>query len=269
MGYYLCMNPGDVKEDFPGERTIDPAFGLPAIWISEEYREQAERAGYTVVDPPSIIATHLSEIIRQHAAELLGRQETQAILDSLKQDYPAVVEEALKAMSLGLIQKVLQGLLSEQVSIRNMSAILESASDYAEIAKKSLSNPAQFLIEKARQALGRQICLQYADEERRIHCITLEHSLEQRIIDSAANTSSGQVAALDPALYSQWIKALARAITVLKEQGWVPPVVLCSEQARALVKQSTSREIPELVVLSVMEIVQDVTVSAAAEVSVG
>jgi len=266
MGYYLCMNPGDVKEDFPGERTTDPAFGLPAIWISEEYREDAERAGYTVVDPPSIIATHLSEIIRQHAAELLGRQETQAILDSLKQDYPAVVEESLKLLSLGIIQKVLQGLLAEQVSIRNVPAILEAASDYAEIAKKSLNNPAQFLVEKARQALGRQICLQYADGERRIHCLTLEHSLEQKIIESAAQTSSGQVAALEPEFYSQWIKALARAITTLKDQGYVPPVVLCSELARALVKQSTAREIPELVVLSVLEIVQDVNVIPAGEV---
>ncbi|MDR2865057.1 MAG: flagellar biosynthesis protein FlhA [Spirochaetaceae bacterium] len=266
MSYYLCINPGGVKDDIPGERTIDPAFGLSAIWVSEEYRDEAERLGYTVVDPPSIIATHLSEIIKHHASELLGRQETQAILDTLKKDYSAVVEESTKALSLGEIQKVLQGLLREEVSIRNMVAILEACADYAAAAKKAFENPGSFLIEKARQALGRQICLQYTDEDHNIHCLTIEHSLEQKIIDSAVQTSSGTICAMEPALYGRWIKALTRSIAMIKEQGWIPPVILCSEQARYLVKQSTEREIPELVALSVREIVQDVNVIAVGEI---
>jgi flagellar biosynthesis protein FlhA len=275
MSYYLCINPGGAaREDIPGERTVDPTFGLPAIWVSEEYRDEAERAGYTVVDPPSIIATHLSEIIKHHASELLGRQETQKILDTLKTEYPAVVEEALSSavpngaprLTLGDIQKVLQGLLHEEVSIRNMVTILEACADYAEVAKKTLGNPIQFLVEKARQALGRQICLQYADDKHALHCLTIEHSLEQKIIDSGVQTSSGAVAAMEPALYAQWIQALSRSIVVMKEQGWVPPVVLCSEGARALVKQSAEREVPELVVLSVREIVQDVNIAAIGEI---
>ena len=261
MGCYLCVNPGGLKDTLPGERTVDPAFGLPAVWISEEHRDEAERLGYTVVDPPSVITTHLTEIIRQNASEILRRQETQQILDTLRKDYPAVVDEALKALSLGEIQKVLQGLLHEQVSIRNMIPILEACTDYAGAARKAFDYyPVAFLIEKARQALGRQICLQYADDERNLHCITVEAAIEALISESAHPTSSGPVSGLEPALHAQWLKALSRSITVMRDQGWMPPVVLASEQARYLIKQSTEWEIPELVVLSLSEIVQDIQV---------
>lgn len=260
MGYFLCINPGGVKEELAGEKTRDPAFGLPALWISEDKREQAERAGYTVVDPPSIIATHLTEIIKRHAAEILGRQETQAILDTLKKDYPAVVEEAQKLLSVGEIQKSLQALLREQVSIRNMVAVLEALADYAPVAK----DPG-FLAEKARQALGRQICLQYADEEKVLRVLTIEQSLEQRIVDSRVDTAGGAVAALEPAVQRAWIKALSRSVAAAQERGLVP-VVLCSEAGRPLVKSSTEREIPDLVALSVPEIAADVTVEAVGEI---
>ena len=262
MGYYLCINPGGVREELPGEKTKDPAFGLPALWVNEDRRDEAERAGYTVVDPPSIIATHLTEIIKRCASEILGRQETQAILDTLKKDYPAVVEETQKYLSLGDIQKVLQGLLRERVSIRNMVAILEALADFGPITKDS-----GFLTEKARQALARQLCLQYADEERALHVLTLEHSLEQKIIESRVDTTSGPVSALEPAMQRAWIKALSRAVMAVQERGWLP-VVLCSDQARALVKTSCERELPELVVLSVPEIVPDVTVEAIGEIKV-
>ncbi|HOJ99055.1 MAG TPA: flagellar biosynthesis protein FlhA [Termitinemataceae bacterium] len=260
MGYFLCINPGGVTEDIGGEKTRDPAFGLPAVWISEDKRDQAERAGYTVVDPPSIIATHLTEIIKRHAAEILGRQETQGILETLKKEYPAVVEEAQKLLSLGEIQKVLQALLREQVSIRNMVAILEALADYGGITKDT-----QFLTEKARQALARQICLQYADEERVLRVLTLEQSLEQKIIDSRVETSSGTVAVLEPAVQRAWIKALSRSVAAMQERGLIP-IILCSEAARPLVKSSTERELPDLVVLSVPEIVPDVTVEAVGEI---
>ncbi|MDR2483850.1 MAG: flagellar biosynthesis protein FlhA [Treponema sp.] len=259
MGYYLCMNPGTVREELPGEKTRDPAFGLPAVWISEDKRDEAERAGYTVVDPPSIIATHLTEIIKTHASEILGRQETQAILDTLRKEYPALVEEAQsqKALSLGDIQKVLQGLLKEQVSIRNMVTILEALADFA-----PLTRDVRFLTEKARQALGRQICHRYADEERVLHVLTIDPSLEQKIIESRVETSSGGImSALDPAVQNAWIKSLARSVAVIQEHGWFP-IIVCSESARYLVKVSSERELPELAVLSVPEIVADVTLEA-------
>ena len=261
-GYYLCMNPGGVTVDLPGERTVDPAFGLPAIWIAEEKRDEAERAGYTVVDPASIIATHITEIIHGHAAEILGMQETNAILEALKRDYGSVVEEARKHLSLSEIQKVLQGLLREQVSIRNTAGILETLAEYAPAAKN-----VPFLIEKARQALARQICLQYADEEdRSLRVLTINQALESEILASMVETPSGKIAALEPQRHRAWILALTRTIANAREAGLQRPIVLCAEETRALVKQSAEREIPDLVVLSVREIVPDVHPVQMAEV---
>ncbi|MDR2807892.1 MAG: flagellar biosynthesis protein FlhA [Spirochaetaceae bacterium] len=258
MNCYLCIKSGAVREELSGEKTRDPAFGLPAVWINEDRRDEAERAGYTVVDPPSIIATHLTEIIKRYASEILGRQETQAILDTIKKEYPAVVEEVLgqKALNLGDIQKVLQNLLKEQVSIRNMVSILEALADYAPITRDT-----RFLTEKARQALGRQLCQYYADGERVLHVLTLDPSLEQKIVESRVETSSGVISALEPSLQSAWIKALSRSTIAMQEHGWTP-VILCSEAARYLVKSSTDREFPELTVLSVPEIVPDITLES-------
>jgi flagellar biosynthesis protein FlhA len=260
LGYYLAINPGGVTEEIPGEKTRDPTFGLPALWIAEEQRDRTERAGYTVVDAPSIVATHLTDIIKRHASEILGRQEVQSILDALKKDYPAVVEETTKRLSLGEIQKVLQALLREQVSVRNMVVILEALADYAGVTKDPV-----FLAEKCRQALSRQICLQYADAERTLRVLTIESALEQKVIDSRVDTPGGVVAALEPTIQRQWIKALTRAVSAVQQKGWLP-IVLCSEGARALVKASTERELPDLVVLSVPEIIADVRVEAVGEI---
>jgi len=255
-GHYLAVNPGSVQETVPGEKTIDPAFGLPALWITEEYREKAERYGYTVVDSPSIIATHLTSIIRRHAFELLGRQEVQKILETLKADYSAVVEEVQKALSLGEIQKVLQGLLKEQVSIRNMVPILETLADFAPISKDTT-----FLIEKARQTLGRQICLQYADEDKKLRVLTIDPTLEQAIIDSRVETATGVIAAMEPELKRTWISGVRNAVRKVQDEGWYP-IIWCSEAARALVKSSTEREIPDLVVMSVPEVVPDIGIES-------
>jgi flagellar biosynthesis protein FlhA len=260
MGWYLGINPGGVTEDLPGEKTTDPTFGLPAIWISDENRERAERAGYTVVDPPSIIATHLTEIIKRHAAEILGRQEVQSIIDALKKDYAAVVDEVTKQCSLGEVQKVLQGLLREQVSIRNMVVILETLADYRPITKDTT-----VLAEKVRQALARQICLQYVDDARTLHVLTIEPTLVQTIVASRVDTVNGPVAALEPAVQRSWIRALTRSVGSAQQAGYVP-IVLCPEEARVLVKSSTEREIPDLVVLSVPEIATDVRVEAIGEI---
>jgi flagellar biosynthesis protein FlhA len=258
LGYYLCINPGTVTTEMEGERTIDPAFGLPAIWVDQEKREEAERAGYTVVDPPSIIATHLTEIIRRSAADILGLQDTQEILDTLRKEYPAVVDEVLRSTGDGRglrvteIQKVFHGLLRERVSIRNLVSILEAIADYAPMSKNIW-----FLTEKARQAIASQICHQYADDDRRLRVLTIDPSLEQRIIDAKYESASGLVCALDPPTQKAWIKAVVKAVAAIKEKGWMP-VILCSETARYLVKNSTDRELPDLAVLSVPEIVPSV-----------
>jgi flagellar biosynthesis protein FlhA len=256
MGYFLCINPGTVTEELPGEKTIDPAFGLPAVWIVENKRDDAERAGYTVVDPPSIIATHLTEIISRHSADILGMQDTQTILNTLRKEFPAVVDEVMRpelGMSVITIQKILHGLLRERVSIRNMSTILEAIAEYA-----PLSKTVWFLTEKARQALGGQICRQYADDDRRRRVLTIAPELEQKIIESKYETPSEVVCALDPPTRTAWIKAVSKAASAVKGRGVPVPVILCSGEARPLVKNSTDRELPDLAVLSVHEITRDI-----------
>ncbi|MGP1454378.1 MAG: flagellar biosynthesis protein FlhA [Treponema sp.] len=262
MGWYLSINPGGVLEELPGERTTDPTFGLPAIWISEENRERASRAGYTVVDPPAIIATHLTEIIKRHAAEILGRQDVQAIMDALRKEYPAVIDEVAKVCSLGEVQKVLQGLLREQVSIRNTVVILETLADF-----RPITSDVSILVEKVRQALGRQICLQYADENKILHVLTIEPSLSQKITESRIDTITGPVAALEPAEQRSWIRALVQAVTVVQKNGFLPIVLAPEASARVLVKNSTNREIPDLVVLSIPEIAKDIEVEVLGEIS--
>ena len=261
MGWYLSINPGGVSEEISGERTVDPTFGLPAVWISEENRDRAERAGYTVVDPPAIIATHLTEVIKKHAAEILGRQEVQGIMDALRKDYPAVIDEVAKVCSLGEVQKVLQGLLREQVSIRNTIVILETLADYRPITPEIAR-----LVERVRQALGRQICLQYADENKVLHVLTVDPALAQKIIDSRIDTVNGPVAALEPSEQRMWIRSLIQAVTTVQKNGFLPVVLAPEASARILIKNSTDREIPDLVVLSIPEIAKDIQVEVIGEI---
>lgn len=263
MGHYMAINPGGDREKLDGEPTTDPAFGLPAIWISDDVREKAERAGYTVVDGPSIIATHLTEILKHHAGEILGRQEISSMLDTLKSDYSAVVDEVKKAFSLGEIQKILQGLLAEQVSIRNLVVILETLGDFSSVSKDT-----GYLIEKTRQALGRQICLQYADENRSIPVLTIDPVVEKKIIDSRTETATGDIAALDPEFHRRWVNAVANGVKTARDTGaW--PVLLCSESARPLVRSTTAREMPDLVVLSVPEIAEGIRIDSLGEIRLG
>lgn len=260
MGSYMAINPGGALDGVTGEPATDPAFGLPAIWITEDSRDKAERAGYTVVDSPSIIATHLTEIIKKYASDILGRQEVQALIETLKPDYPAIVEEVNKSFSLGEIQKVLQGLLREQVSIRNLVVILETLADYGSITKDT-----SFLIEKVRQNLGRQLCLQYADDKKVLRVLTIDPELERTIIESRDERVGGAVAALDPDLHRKWINAVTNAFRSVQNQGFFP-LVLCSEAARPLVKNSTDKTIPDLAVLSVPEIVSGIQVESLGEI---
>jgi flagellar biosynthesis protein FlhA len=260
-GLYLAINPGQADDEIDGEVTFDPTFGLPAKWITEDDRERAERAGYTVVDSPSIIATHLTEIIKKHAHEMLGRQEVQKILDSLRNDYSAVVDEVTKAMGLGEVQKILQGLLVEQVSIRNMIPILETIADYVPVTKDTT-----FLIEKVRQTLSRQICLQYSDDSKLMRVITIAPELEQIIGASKIETTNGVMAALEPDVQRRWITSVANIARNVEQMG-VFPIILCSEAVRALVKASITRDFPSVVVLSVPEVVSNVRIESLGEIS--
>jgi flagellar biosynthesis protein FlhA len=258
---YLAINPGGEREALEGERTVDPAFGLPAVWISGDQRDRAEREGYTVVDPPSIIATHLTETIKRHAPEILGRQEVQSMLNALKEDYPAVVDEVNKIFSTGEVQKVLQNLLREQVSIRNLVMILESMSDYGTVTKDI-----GFLTEKVRQTLGRQICLQYATDGKDLKVLTIDPAVEQSIIDARMETGNGDVAALEPDFQRAWINSVANQVRKMQEAGYFP-VILSSEAARPLVKSSTQRAMPDLVILSVPEVVSGINIESLGVIS--
>ncbi|MCL1818076.1 MAG: flagellar biosynthesis protein FlhA [Spirochaetaceae bacterium] len=259
---YLAINPGTVREEVPGEKTIEPTFGLPALWIKEDMKEKADREGYTVVDPPSIIVTHLMEIIKKHAAEILGRQELQLILDTLKKTYPAVVEEVAKSpIGLGGIQKILQNLLRERVSIRNMVEILETIADYGAVTKD-----VSFITEKTRQVLARQICSQYVDEEKKLRVFTIPRKLEMAIIDSCRYVSGGIIAGLKPETQSRWISALRAAERKLQDAGHAAFVLLCSETGRPVVRASVARDFPHMAVLSALEIVSDIKVEFIGEI---
>ena len=263
MGWFLCINSGGVSEEVPGEKTTEPAFGLPAVWVSQENRDRAERAGYAVVDPPTMIATHLTEIIKRRADEILGRQEVQILIDSLKKDYPAVVDEVMQNFKIGEIVKVLQGLLREQVSIRSMVAILETLADYGGVTKKT-----DVLVERVRQALGRQICLQYADPNGILHVLTVSQSFLETLLESKADTVDGPVSMLDPVTHRKWISAVSTAIATARNQGYSFPVILCPETVRSLVKNSIERELPGVVVLSSAEITNDIKLESLGGIDV-
>ena len=253
LGYYMCMDTGSVINPIQGEKTKDPAFGMDAIWLPEDRRSEAESAGYVIVDPPTIIATHLTEIIRAHAAEMLGRQEVSAILDTVKEKNPVLVDEVLNTakLSYGQIEKVLQNLLEEKVSIRNIVTILETLANYAGISK----NPWE-LTEKVRQALGLQICMQYADpEDKKLRVMRLSQGLSELVQNHAYIPEDGSrpYVAFDPVDQRKWISAISGSLARVNEKGY-QPIILCVSAIRQLVHVSIEREMPGVVVLSDMEL---------------
>ncbi|MCL2295256.1 MAG: flagellar biosynthesis protein FlhA [Spirochaetes bacterium] len=261
LSHYLAIDSGGIEDPIAGEKTVDPAFGLPAIWINEKDRERAEQAGYLVVDPPSIIATHLTGIIKKHAAEILGRQEVKSIIDSFSDKYSAITDEIKKGLSTGEIQKVLQNLLKEQVSIRNMVAILETLVDFS-----SLSKDITFLTEKARQALGRQICLQYADEDKKLNVVTINPALETKIIESKVDTVDGYVAVLDREFLSLFMNTITNLFMGFRDYNKTI-VILTSEESRILVRKSIERELPGIAVISAKELTEDIKIDVLGEIN--
>ena len=253
LGYYMCMDTGSVINPIQGEKTKDPAFGMDAIWLPEDRRAEAENAGYVIVDPPTIIATHLTEIIRAHAAEMLGRQEVSSIIDTVKEKNPVLVDEVLNTAKLtyGQIEKVLQNLLEEKVSIRNIVTILETLANYAGISK----NPWE-LTEKVRQALGLQISMQYADpEDKKLRVMRLSQELSEFVQANEYRPEDGSkpYVAFDPVSRRKWISAVSASLARVNDKGY-QPIILCVSQIRQLVHSAIEREMPGVVVLSDMEI---------------
>jgi len=262
LDHLMAMNPGLVEEEIDGIKTNEPAFGMPAIWITESQRDRAEMLGYTVVDPPSIIATHLTEIIKKYAHELIGRQEVQVLIDNVRQNYPAVTDELVpKLMSVGEIQKVLANLLKEGVSIRDMVTILETLADNAQI-----THDTDLLTEYARQALGRAISRKYFIESKS-GVITLDPKLEQVIMDSVQKTESGSYLTLEPSVTNNILGNLTQQVQKLVQLGQ-QPVILSSPIVRLYFKKMAEQIIPGLVVLSYNELDPGLEISPIGVVSI-
>jgi len=245
---YLAMNPGTVEHEIAGTLTTEPAFGLPAIWITAEQKEEAEMAGYTVVDPPSVMATHLTEVIRRHSYELLGRQEVQALLDNLKQTHPVLVEEVVpKLMTVGEVQKVLQNLLKENVPIRDLVTILETLADYA-----NLTRDPDVLTEYVRHALSRTITKRFISGDK-ASVITVDPAVEQLIMDSIKQTEQGTMISLDPNKIRAILTSLSGEIRKLNGTN-IQPIVVTSPIVRIYFKRLIEQSLPDLPVLSYNEI---------------
>ncbi|MGL5677363.1 MAG: flagellar biosynthesis protein FlhA [Cellulosilyticaceae bacterium] len=260
--HYMAMNPGFVEEELDGIQTTEPAFGLPALWITEAQREKAETRGYTVVDCPSIIATHLTEIIKGHLAELLSRQDVQTLLDHVSESHQALISELTpKLLGLGEIQKVLANLLSEGVSIRDLVTICEILADYAPTMRDT-----DVLTEYVRQGLARAISKKvFMDNLNQV--ITLDPSIEQLIMENVQHTEQGAYVALDPQTLHEMVQMLKKEVTKLTSIG-LPPIILTSPVVRIYFKQLTKQYMPDLMVISYNEIAPNVEIQSIGMVSV-
>ncbi len=247
--HYMAMNPGYVEEEITGIPTFEPSFHLPAIWITEGQRERAESMGYTVVDPPSIIATHLTEIIRQYISELLTRQDVQSLVDNLKETNPSLVEELVpKLLGLGEIQKVLQNLLKEGISIRDLLTIFETLADYATTTRDT-----DILTEYVRQSLKRAISGKFFPANETSSVVTLDPKLEQEIMASVKQTEQGAYLTLDPAKTKEIMENVGTEIKKLEDLGKMP-IIITSPIVRAYFKKLTEDYYRDLVVVSYNEV---------------
>ncbi len=254
LDHFLAMNSGTVFEEVPGIETTEPAFGLPALWIPEAQREQAELNGYTVVDAVSVLATHLTEVIKQHASEILGRQETQNLIDNLAKTHQSLVQEVIpELLGVGEVQKVLAYLLDERISIRDMATIMEVLADYARVTKDP-----EILTEYVRHAMARQISAQVV-QGNVLPCITLDPSLENRIIGGVQRTDHGSFVNLDPDTMRKMITSLNAEIEKIANMGY-PPVVLTSPAVRLYFRKLVSRSVSGITIVSHAEISQNVEI---------
>lgn len=257
LNHYLAMSPGFDDESISGIETMEPAFGLPALWIDDATKERAEMSGYTVVDPPSVVATHLTEIIKRHAHELIGRQETKALVENVRESYPALVDELIpNVVTVGDLQKVLSKLLKEKISVRDLVTIMETLADYGGYTKDH-----DILTEYVRQALSRQITQQYAGGGDALKVITVGPSLEKKIAESVQQTDQGSYLALDPSssqtIFHKLNEQVTRAV-----QGGLQPVILTSPTIRMYLRQLLERTLQDIPVLSYSELEPNVEIQS-------
>ena len=261
--HYMAMNPGYVEEEISGIPTFEPSYHLPAIWITESQRERAESLGYTVVDPPSIIATHLMEIIRSHLDELLTRQDVQNLIENVKEANETLVSELVpKLLNVGEIQKVLQNLLAEGISIRDLVTIFETLADYA-----PTTHDTDILTEYVRQNLKRAISNQYFNNNETTSVVTLDPTVEQQIMDSVKQTEQGSYLALDPDYTQKLMRSLHEETNKLEELGRTP-ILITSPIVRMYLKKLTAEQFRSLQVLSYNEIDSDVELQSVGMVTV-
>lgn len=250
MGRILAMNPGTTERELDGIKTTEPTFGLPAVWIPSNKKQEAQMAGFTVVDPATVITTHIKETIKRHAHELLGRQETQALLDKFKETNPKVVEELIpNLLSLGKVQKVFQNLLKEQISIRDLRTILEQLSDYA-----SLTQDADVLTEYVRQALARPITKQYQSADGTLSVLTLDRAIEDIIEGSIQKSETSAYLALEPNVAEKFLSKLKDMIEKIAPTLETSPVLLASPGLRMHIRKFTERFLPDLAIISHSEV---------------
>lgn len=257
LDHYLAMSPGIEDPEVYGIETTEPAFGLPALWIDEETRTRAEMSGYTVVDPPSVVATHLTETLKKHAADLLGREETKQLVEHLKETHPVLVEDVTPAvLSIGDIQKVLRHLLKEHVSIRNLPLLFETMADYGKVTKD-----ADILGEYCRQGLSRQLTDQVSPPDGPLYVVTLGGQTEQLIQDAVQKTEFGNYLALDPEQAREIIERSGEQLSMFERYG-ASAVILCSPTIRLFMRQLLERYYPEVPVLAYNELLSSIEVKS-------
>ncbi len=257
LDHYLAMSSGMDDDQISGIETVEPAFGLPAIWVTEEMKDKAELSGYTIVDPPSVVSTHLTEIIKKHAHELLSRQEVKYLLDNVRETSPAVLDELIpNVLTIGDVQKVLMRLLKEKVSIRSLDVILETLADNGIRTKDT-----DVLAEYVRQALSRQITAQIAVPGEPVKVLTAGARLEKRFAESVQQSDQGNYLALDPETSQVIYQEVLQQVNRLQQSG-IQPILLTSPAIRMYLRQFLERYMPDLLILSYSELEPDVEVQS-------
>ncbi len=255
VDHVLAINPGYVEDKLDGFETKEPAFDLPATWIIPNLKEIAEAKNYTVVEPSAVLATHLTETIRASAAEILSRQDIQHLIDTLKEDYPALVEAVVpEVVPLGSLQKVLQSLLKERVPVRDLATILETVSDYI-----GATSETDVLAEYARMSLKRQITDLYKDREGRISVFTLDPTLEQQLGEAIQNTKQGLMLVLEPILAEKLLEKIGKQVELMQAGGH-PPLCICSPNIRLALRRLIEASHPQMAIVSYNEILPEVEI---------
>lgn len=263
LDHYLAMSPGVEDDSIEGIDTVEPSFGLPAKWITDDMKEQAEIFGYTVVDPPSVVSTHITEVIKANAHELLGRQETKQLIDHVKESYPILVDEVTpNPLSVGEVQKVLAKLLRENVSIRNLPIIFETLADFGKVTSDT-----DVLTEYVRQALARQITNQYSVSGQSLKVVTVSGKIEKTIADGVQQTEHGNYLSIDPTISQSILESIAAQVEQLSLMEQTP-IVLCSPAVRMYVRQLTERYFPQIPILSYNELEANVEVQSVGVVNI-